>query len=512
MVRRPRSSAPRRAAACSNVLLVAALGLVTACNADPFFAAGPDLAQEPLFGDDAGTDIAVPACQDGRREGDESDTDCGGAECAACPAGKGCRADKDCQSAICIAGSCAAGPTCNDQRRDGAETDIDCGGPDCAACALARACRRDSDCASVLCVRDTCSKRLTLSFGPAIVTATTARDCWAAAPGDFDGDKQLDLVVGSYAGGNVQALYGRGDGTFLPGGFGVPGPSQLTMLAAADFDSDGKDDVAGAWHGTAMVLLAGPQRTLLPAKVVARTGAEVIAAGDWDRDKRPDLVVGEAADFSLLSGDGKGGFRAPVTGMVLKDAYPVIAIAVGDLDRDGHPDLFATHGTSSVAVTGPPRNGRWNAVYMGGQPMLAGSNTTHADCGVGDFDHDGSTDLLTYQAAGALVVIRGDGKGGFLAPVENVAPPGSGASFLRVADLDQDGFDDVVFAGPGLRTLNIWRGVAAGRFTAGPTLQTPDNMRTTALGDWYGDGKLDIAVTMSVLVDPAVAVFLNTSN
>ncbi len=49
-----------------------------------------------------------------------------------------------------------AGPDCNDRRQNGDETDIDCGGSDCAACEMGRACVAARDCVSGSCQAEVC--------------------------------------------------------------------------------------------------------------------------------------------------------------------------------------------------------------------------------------------------------------------------------------------------------------------------------------------------------------------
>jgi hypothetical protein len=47
-----------------------------------------------------------PTCDDGTRNGDETDTDCGGPTCAACGLGADCSLNSDCESDICSGGVC----------------------------------------------------------------------------------------------------------------------------------------------------------------------------------------------------------------------------------------------------------------------------------------------------------------------------------------------------------------------------------------------------------------------
>ncbi|MGA9805455.1 MAG: Ig-like domain repeat protein [Terriglobales bacterium] len=88
-------------------------------------------------------------CQDNRKDGNETDIDCGGGTCSACAVGLGCQLDRDCASNACdgISFTCDANQ-CADNRQDGAETDVDCGGGTCSACALGKKCLVNSDCAS----------------------------------------------------------------------------------------------------------------------------------------------------------------------------------------------------------------------------------------------------------------------------------------------------------------------------------------------------------------------------
>jgi hypothetical protein len=60
-------------------------------------------------GPDGGNDDAEPAatCTDKLTNGNETDSDCGGATCPKCGAGKLCKADSDCKSGSCSSGKCA---------------------------------------------------------------------------------------------------------------------------------------------------------------------------------------------------------------------------------------------------------------------------------------------------------------------------------------------------------------------------------------------------------------------
>ena len=55
---------------------------------------------------DIGLGFCVPHCDDGAWNGDEGDTDCGGACEAKCQTGQKCSIDFDCASGSCVANHC----------------------------------------------------------------------------------------------------------------------------------------------------------------------------------------------------------------------------------------------------------------------------------------------------------------------------------------------------------------------------------------------------------------------
>ena len=102
---------------------------------------------------------SVAACDDGKRNGDESDVDCGGS-CPKCGDDQGCNNGSDCVSKVCTGGTCVA-PTCTDTLENGAETDVDCGGPTCPKCPAEKGCGGDDDCVSGSCVGQVCASSCT---------------------------------------------------------------------------------------------------------------------------------------------------------------------------------------------------------------------------------------------------------------------------------------------------------------------------------------------------------------
>jgi hypothetical protein len=96
-----------------------------------------------------------PRCDDGARNGDESDIDCGGSCVIACQPGQVCGGPSDCASGVCMDEECQA-PNCEDDQTNGDETGPDCGGSCAIACQPSQGCGGPSDCASGVCADEVC--------------------------------------------------------------------------------------------------------------------------------------------------------------------------------------------------------------------------------------------------------------------------------------------------------------------------------------------------------------------
>ncbi len=96
-------------------------------------------------------------CENEDTDEDETDEDCGGEECDPCGVNKRCVLDSDCESKFCNGLFCAM-PSCTDTKKNGDETDLNCGGS-CNPCAGGKDCVEDADCVSGECGLDkTCTQ------------------------------------------------------------------------------------------------------------------------------------------------------------------------------------------------------------------------------------------------------------------------------------------------------------------------------------------------------------------
>ncbi|MEZ4269150.1 MAG: C-type lectin domain-containing protein [Myxococcota bacterium] len=123
-------------------------GVCSPCGTAQVCLTGSDCASLVCTG--SGTKTCQEAtCSDVVRNGNESDTDCGGSCAQDCADGKRCTENADCASNKCIGNICQV-VACDDSVKNGDETDVDCGGS-CGPCGNGNGCDDLGDCLSGYC-------------------------------------------------------------------------------------------------------------------------------------------------------------------------------------------------------------------------------------------------------------------------------------------------------------------------------------------------------------------------
>ncbi len=135
---------------------------------------------------------------------------------------------------------------------------------------------------------------------------------------------------------------------------------------------------------------------------------------------------------------------------------------------------------------------------------LAGAELQFA---VSDFDHDGLLDVAASsgQLGGSLAILRGDGRGGFFP--EELVPIGGGHApdALVAADLNGDGFDDLVGAELFSNDVRVFLANGLGGFLSPTSYPAALSARRLHAADLDGDGDDDIVAALGGVVSVLLA-------
>lgn len=319
-----------------------------------------------------------------------------------------------------------------------------------------------------------------------VTIATGPSPRWVAVA-DVNHDGNADIVVANAGSensdsGTIAVLLGDGHGDFHPAPDSpFPSGHLPNDIAIADMNGDGNLDLVIANHQSPFlrVFLGDGHGGFhlapgSPIDVHSNPHPHGIAVADFNSDGKPDVATDSWGNnqIEVLLGDGTGRLHTPGT-FFATGRRPYERLRSADFDHDGHADIVTTNlDDSTVSILLGDGHGGFHSAP--GSPFRAGAKPWQV--AVDDLNGDGHADLIVipYQrdiakpAENAVTVLMGDGHGGFKPMAGSPLPLGDcrGPNSVAAGNLGNASFHAIVVACAESRTLRIYQRRDDGSFTS----------------------------------------------
>ena len=348
-------------------------------------------------------------------------------------------------------------------------------------------------------------------------------DALSSAWADYDNDGDLDLAVafeyglvklfqnnaGVFADVSAQAGLGtvaRADAESLK-------PIEVRSAAWGDYDGDGNVDL---YVGTRFAGTGAPPTlnrsylfhnngngtfTEAAAKMrVDAPGASVRQASfiDLDGDGDLDLFMADRNGPNRMFRNDGAAFVDIAEKVGLADKRFTVGVCWFDMDQDGDLDAFVANQDGGTDAFYKNEKGKFTDVAprLGMDRPGRAKDEGGVGCSVSDYDNDGKLDLFvaTY---GENLLYRGDGKGGFKDVAQTLGISGHGHNVgASWGDFDNDGLVDIFVADyhDDEPVNRFYRNTGKGFVDViTPVMNASDHGVQWA--DFDGDGDLDLSLT-----------------
>lgn len=251
--------------------------------------------------------------------------------------------------------------------------------------------------------------------------------------GDFNGDRNSDLLYQDQATGQLQVYLTSGDGVTMADRHwleqAMPPSSGWVVFACADFNGDGRDDIL--WHrdadGANLVWQMAPDGiSTTSKKIIGKNWPRwtLLATGDFNNDRRADLLYRDEASgqqqIHLTSPDGLSIATKKWFGAKLLATSGWQFFACTDFNGDGADDILwnnPSNGANLVWYTAPATSA------LAGTKILGRLATLWSLIDTGDYNGDGNADLLYRdEASGQQLVYLTSADGQSMATKGKLTP------------------------------------------------------------------------------------------
>jgi hypothetical protein len=337
-----------------------------------------------------------------------------------------------------------------------------------------------------------------------------------------DGSAVLGTAALTNGTAGLSFLYSPGFSLALTSTYVVASGFSASSIVVGDFNGDGIADIAAVdsagcatlhcWDAEATVFLGDGQGNFTAAAILdlGTLTTDSIAAGDFNGDGILDLAVGSSdaqtdpGTVTTLLGKGDGTFTV---GGSVATGGAFQSFVVGDFNGDGIPDLAVANSTADMVFL---FLGNGDGTFTPSSAATSATGSGPTAIAVGDFNGDGKPDLAIANfsyPSGTLTILLGNGNGTFT----TAASPATGGdpNSIAVGDFNGDGILDLAVANYADGTATILLGNGNGTFAPSSDSPVGPNQvgKIFAVGDFSGSAKADLVGIGGVLLGKGDGTF-----
>ncbi|WP_444996161.1 FG-GAP repeat domain-containing protein [Aliikangiella sp. IMCC44359] len=285
--------------------------------------------------------------------------------------------------------------------------------------------------------------------------------------GDIDGDGDIELVAVSdfyFDSENDYSAF-----IFHPNENGLGQPERVSYDARAnrnglelsDLNQDGKEEII-IGHSSGLTIINYISDGNFSTQKVTSSASDTLSTMDINLDGQLDILgLPWRAPATQYFGDGQGGFSS--TSNLATNASGYNDQAVGDLNSDGLDDFVVMSGQSYSTPNFSVHLHNGNNQLLAPQTYFVGSSETTSGIDVGDINGDGRDDVVLSRGRNSpthLWVYTQNAQGELDGPTQ--LPTYDIPETLKIADLNSDGFEDIVVLHGGWTTMGVYLNSAEG--------------------------------------------------
>jgi len=288
--------------------------------------------------------------------------------------------------------------------------------------------------------------------------------------------------------------------------FDFDSESDLYDLTIADFDGDGKQDIATANKNSpniSVFLNTSTPGTVSFTKTLLSPGVQTlhVTSGDLNGDGKPEILVGEnngSRVFIFKNSSTVGSLSFALQSITVVGGK-VSQIKILDLDLNGHPELVVSDQSASRVFVIANQSTLATIQFAAATGITLPSTVVMDGVALGDLDGDGLPEVAVGEFQGKKVfVLKNKSVPGTLNLVNSLElPAANGVVNMCIGDLDGDTKPEIAatqLLGSGVVIFQNQSTTSGLQFSALPIIDTNLQPWGIDFGDLDGDGKTDIVV------------------